>query len=115
MAYRDTDWFVVYKASDPFDVTGETRHPIYLYQLGFDPIERCDGEVTVDSSVVICNYEMVTLQLIAEPGEEVWVWAGCAGWDDHPEFDYVLSFRGIAGGHTPSNQMTWGAIKAMFK
>ena len=40
MAYRDTDWFIVYKASDPFDVTCTAEYQTYVFQLSFERIER---------------------------------------------------------------------------
>ncbi len=114
-AYRDTDWFTIYKAADPFGVTAIAEYPTYIFQLGFDPIQRCEGEVTVDYNILLDPCVEDTLPLVAAIGEEVWVWGGCAGWEDYPEYLYIMSFEGIGGAHTPAKERTWGGIKGMFK
>ncbi len=114
-AYRDTDWFIVYKASDPFDVEAEAEYPTAILQLGFDPVQRCDGEITVDQSLLLEPCVPGTMSLIGSVGDEVWVGCGTIGWEDYPEYMYVLSFRGIGGAHTASPKTTWGSVKTLFR
>jgi len=113
--YRDTDWFIIYKASEPFAVTGEAEYPTYLFQLAFDPVQRCDGDVTVDQQILLDPCVPSTLPLSGDIGDEVWVWGGCAGWENYPEFAYILEFQGIEGAHTATQYTTWGAVKSMFR
>ncbi len=115
MAYRDTDWFTLYKASDPFYASCLAEEQTYVFQLGFDPELRCGGDVTVDASILCEPCLETDLALTAEIGEEVWVWAAVSGWDDIPEYLYILTIRGLSGAATPAQETTWGAVKKMFR
>ncbi|MFC1573187.1 hypothetical protein ACFL6M_06265 [Candidatus Eisenbacteria bacterium] len=118
---HDSDWFAVYKASDPFQVTGSALYPTHLAQVVFDPEQGCGGEVTIINSVLCTQFEQATLELIAEVGEEVWIKCETAEWEDVPEYAYTLEFQGVSGVQgvpeipPPSPAMTWGAIKHMFR
>ena len=118
---RDSDWFSVYKASDPFQVTGNALYSMHLTQVSFDPEQRCNGEVTILNSVLCTTYEQTTLELTAEIGEEVWIRCETADWENIPEYPYTLEFQGISGTQgvpetpPPNPAITWGSIKYMFR
>jgi len=114
-AYRDTDWFIIYKAAATCQVTAEAEYPTYIFQLGFDPVQRCLGTVTVDYSILLEPCTPATLVFDAAMGEEIWCWGGTAGWENYPEYLYILDFEGIDNASTASTETTWSAVKDMFK
>ncbi len=112
--WRDTDWFTVYKSAEPFEVAAFAECPTVIMQLSFDPVERCEGSITVAQSMTLEPCVESTLSLTADIGDEVWVFCACDGFQSFPEYHYLLRFRGIGGAHTPARVSTWSRIKKMF-
>ncbi len=122
--YRDTDWYTLYKASDPFNVTCTAERETYVFQLGFDPELRCMGDFHVDYTMLVEPCQEGTLDLVAEIGDEVWLWASTTEWEECPEYSYILHIRGLGIADfqdveelppAVEAETTWSSVKRLFR
>jgi len=113
--HRDADWFGIFMAGHPCAVTAEAEFPTYILQLGFDLLYRCQAEVTVQQTMLLEPGVSQTMEFAGEIPDEVWVWGGAAGWENYPEYTYILSFQGIDGFPRATDTTSWSTIKTLFR
>jgi hypothetical protein len=115
-AYRDTDWFIVYPNGDPMSMTGTAANPTYLFQLSWTGNYMDCVDVAVYSNILLDPCVPGTLAIdpnVTSP--EIGLWGGAAGWENWPEYLYVLELTGISGDPTGTEPTTWSAVKSMFR
>jgi len=115
MLYRDTDWFEI-RLSAPALVclAGDAEIPMHFVII--DGRDGCQGlSFAVFAEVGPCA-QVSDICHDCEPGTW-WLWAGPVAWDLGFACGsrYRLEVGGYAGGPSPAQRTTWGAIKSLMR
>lgn len=113
MDSRDTDWFRVFALqTGGMEFTVESEYECYMYKLA--PTD-CD-EVAVEQSAIAYCFWPETMTFPVTAGEEIWLWVGpteFTGWVT--EFIYTMTVTNNTFNVVPSEEKSWGNIKAMYR
>jgi len=112
-ASRDTDWFRVYALeTGMMEVTAESELPLYIFKLA--PTD-CN-EVGVELSAVAGCEAPATMSFPVTAGEEIWLWTGPTTFEGPVnEFTYFMTVSNNMFDVVPSEGMSWGKVKSLYR
>jgi|GEM_PF-2677479 len=110
---RDTDWYLVIARQDGLmTFTAESEQPCQMFKLA--PLNCRD--VAVELSAVCWKSNPQTLTFPVTAGEEVWLWMGPYDFTAPvPEFTYFMTVTNNTFDTVPSEAMSWGGVKSMYR
>ena len=111
--FRDTDWFRVYaRETGTMEFTVEPEYPCYMFKLA--PLD-C-GEVAVEIQTIADCYAPGTLTFPVTAGEEIWLWVGPTVFTGPvSEFIYTMAVSNNTFAVVPTEDMSWGGVKALYR
>ncbi len=110
---RDTDWFRVFALeTGTMEFTVEPEEPCFMYKLA--PLD-C-GEVAVELETIAQCYTPGTLSFPVTAGEEIWLWVGPSAYSGYDnEFTYIMTVSNNAFDVVPTEGVSWGGVKALYR
>lgn len=111
--YRDTDWFIVYaRETGEMEVTLEPEYPCLLIKLSSTDCATAQPQVFNDAD---CG-EPGTVTFAVTEGQEVWLWVGPMDFTGPvTEFTYFMSVSNNMFNVVPSEEKSWGGVKALYR
>jgi hypothetical protein len=115
---RDADWYTAEAGSGtPVVAVIESEQPVDMYEMvSFDP---CDWPF-VRQQVPVDPCEPATMHVAADHGAVFCLLVMPTGYEvpdgmaGH-EFDYTLTVTGLDGTGSPTEAVTWGAVKSLYR
>ena len=110
---RDTDWFRVYALeTGVMEFTVESEHPLYLFKLA--PLD-C-ATVAVELQAIADCEAPATLTFPVTAGEEIWLWTGPTTFEGPvTEFPYFMTVSNNTFNVIPTEELSWGGVKALYR
>jgi hypothetical protein len=110
---RDTDWYrVIARQDGVMNFTAESEQPCSMFKLA--PLNCRD--VAVELSAVCWNSHPQTLSFPVTEGEEIWLWVGPYDWTSPvSEFTYFMTVTNNTFDTVPSEGMSWGGLKVLYR
>jgi len=113
--FRDTDWFTAeFGESGMITVTLESQYPCNLFELG---PQDCGSVGVLQSMEADCDAP-VTMTVFGDPGSVTWLWVGPTVYvspDGTTEFPYILTIEGHDVFVVPTEELSWGGVKALYR
>jgi hypothetical protein len=110
-SYRDTDWYTM-NANVAGNVTATCTAEFPL-QFILIYVADCNNLQYTIGTGGPCT--PVSLSWPFAAGQEFWLWVGAQVFSGVPESEYHFNVCNIAGGSTPVEQKSWGAIKNEYR
>jgi len=112
-ASRDTDWFRVYALeTGMMEVTAESELPLYLFKLAPTDCNEVGVELMAET---FCDVP-ATLSFPVTTGEEIWLWTGPTTFEGpFNEFTYFMTVSNNMFNVVPSEGMSWGKVKSLYR
>jgi len=115
--HRDTDWYEVVAAGTEITVAIETDNELTLTRCTMTTANpSCTGYEYLfqTSEILACEERSWTVPSI--PGAFYWIFVAPAALIDGPlEFTYCLEVCGINYDVVPTEEVTWGSVKSLYK
>jgi hypothetical protein len=109
LSYRDTDWYSAIASGGPVSATCTAEFPLlFIFIYGPD----CNNLQYSSAESGACAPAELSGDIAM--GAEFWLWVGPSVVTGVPVSGYVFEVCGIIGGSTPTETMSWGAVKAKF-
>ena len=110
---RDTDWFTVIAfETGEMEFTLEPEYPCYMFKLA--PLD-CETVAVELQALVRCG-NPVTLSFPVVAGEEIWLWVGPATFSGPvTEFTYFMTVSNNTFDIVPTEGISWGQVKSLFR
>ncbi len=111
-SYRDTDWFPIVASGEQLKVTITAEFQTRLYVM-YPPdcnIPLLFPHIIVDPCIA------GTISYPTSPGMEIWLWVGPNTFSGPVyEYTYFLHVCGIMWEVLPTENSSWGALKALYR
>ena len=110
---RDTDWYRLFALADGLmEFAVESEHPCLIFKLF--PLD-C-AEVAVELQAAVDCEAPGTLSFPVTAGEEIWLWVGPSTFSGPvAEFPYFMTVSNNQFDVVPSEEMSWGGVKALYR
>jgi hypothetical protein len=110
---RDTDWFRVYALqAGMMEVTVESEHPLYIFKLA--PLDCANMGIEL-SATADCEAP-ATLTFPVTAGEEIWLFTAPTTFEGPvTEFTYFMTVSNNTFDTVPSEGMSWGQVKSLYR
>ncbi len=108
---RDTDWFTVTAAGDTLEFTITAQYPTNMFIMNTD----CNNLIILADAYAPTDVP-TTINYLTSPGEEYWLWVGPADFGGPvTEYSYEMHVCGVSGGPVPTEKVSWGSVKSLYR
>ena len=114
---RDTDWFsVTALETGTMNFTCEAEWPVFIFKLA--PTDCGSTAVELSAETTGCAEAVLSFPVTA--GEEVWLWVGPTEFAAPEgtvvrEFYYVMTVDNLAYEVVPTEEMSFGGVKSLYR
>ena len=111
-SFRDTDWFYVIASGYQIEMTVIAEYETNFYFLW--PTNCQYFSVVANATANPC--QQTTLNYPTTPGMEIWLWVGPSSYSGPVnEYTYFLRVDGIQYDTVPTEKISWGYVKEMYR